>query len=198
MEGVDYGYESPVEQGSLGQDQAMVEQLKFLFNPGEEMEEFRNYLLGRRYDALKNKFVQVCKPRMNIIGVSEIMAEVHARLSKMINLGWITDEDKLIIMKEFSEDLTNKFAEAWKRGNLYGISLEEAERVKHHLYALVDSNYSRAVNGRSYNLLIKTTKFIQETKVENKETQSKPEGGGISTFLPWRKKRFGTMGGGAY
>ena len=181
-EAPDYGTHIQPGYYQAENEKAIVEQLKFLFDPEPVIKDIRQYLEGYTTDLQTGQMVPTGNPMMAEEGVSALIAEIRARLSQVIGTSWFDAEEVDEEMFDFSQGIEDMFAERWVD---WGITLTQASRIQHHVCALVNATYNKAINGRSFNLIIRTSKFIQETKVANQNTNSDgtPRPGVLSRFF---------------
>jgi|26BtaG_2_1085354.scaffolds.fasta_scaffold00945_5 hypothetical protein len=186
-EQIDYGHNA-VDYNAYNpsNDNYDVKSLEFLFKTDGLLDDLRNYLSGLRFDNNLNQYIRECAPRVNSYGSMIIIGELKLRLSKIFSLSWYDLDTIRERLAEFHENMSKMFADKY---TLFGTTLADSEIIISNIIDYVEATFMRALNGRSYNLLIKTARFEQVTKVENKETSDRVPSNNLLANLFRRDKR---------
>lgn len=178
---IDYGNSNLDYSGGYGMpDTRGVEQLKFLFDQDElDTEKLKNYLLGKIYDIKKKEYIDTGNKMINEYGANNIIVYSKLYLGKTINLSQYSSEEVDLAMLDYNEILRELFMD---KHHLFGITLEEAKRLKRFLAGLVESNYRKAIQGRGMDLIKHTTRNEQIYKVQG--VQDRPMQNDRDSFMP--------------
>ena len=74
-------------------------------DPSKILEELEHRLRGEVWDFSKNQYVQKREPMMNEHGISIVMSIVEPRISKIIIMSNLTEQDIMSIIKDFNDNL---------------------------------------------------------------------------------------------